>query len=1014
MLHKGVWLLLLLCSLAGHAQDIVPRFETLGVEQGLSQSSVYSIYQDRKGYMWFGTADGLNRYDGSSIRVFKMDAAISKEGSSNYIRGNIAEDKLGNIWYSNETGIYYYSPLSDAIKMAYSFSKKEWGGYLFELVGFDSKGMLWLCNPIFGIASFDVQKGSLAMNRFSASVENDRINYSETEIDAEGKIWLMVSRKQGVICFDTRTTTFLPNAQQPLCHRRMVTNGWVYTLRITENFSVAELNLQPKGGQPKKITSITSLTGNDMTVIKMHADYLGRIWMSTMNGGVIMFNPKTNKLQQFTHDNSKQKSLPINFTRTFFEDSQHNLWIGTDGGGVCKIDLKPPMFNLFPLNEGDYPTLKDYFIKCFFEDDERNTWFGTLSNGICKLDNHTGKLSIIGSDKPRPGKFCTALTGCIFKDSKGIIWAGSSMGVGIYNKAKNDFDPIKMDSRFLLQPYNIFVYQIAELHDGTYLAATSYGLVHITKNKTGSYEMMLEENQPMRAGQATSVVCLGKDIWSSFPINGLSHFTYENGKFSFVERFFVNTDLRGITKDAEDSNILWVASGIGLIRMNSTTKQYQVFNSNHGLKNSYVYGILEDGQHNLWMGTNGGIAVFNKKANRFTSNFTSNDGLQSNEFNTGAYHKGKSGMLYFGGIKGFNWFNPSAINPLNRPPNVSIAGFWINDSMLVNDSAYHFHHSIKLNHDRNDIAMQLAVLDFTKPEANKVQYQLLNWDEQPIVTYNKNVRYSNLSPGHYTFTVRASNVNGTWGEPVSIYITIEPPFWKTWWFYLLVSCTVVVSIALIVRYIYLTELKQKIKELEKQKALEDERQRISREMHDDIGAGLTQISLMSEAARKGSSANYELEDIASTSRKLVGNMGEIIWSLNVDNSSMEQVNAYLREQLHKQLEYTGIEYSIQLDESQPNLILGNQQKRNLLLVTKELVNNAIKYSRAKKISINSRLQDDALSLEVKDDGTGFDVAVASKGNGLRNIRHRVEELGGNLQLTSSNKGTVCHYSIPLK
>lgn len=244
----------------------------------------------------------------------------------------------------------------------------------------------------------------------------------------------------------------------------------------------------------------------------------------------------------------------------------------------------------------------------------------------------------------------------------------------------------------------------------------------------------------------------------------------------------------------------------------------------------------------------------------------------------------------------------------------------------------------------------------------------------------------------------------------------EVPKNYDWLYFLTAVLLVIISAILLTRYLVQRKLRKKIRAFEEQERLDRERQRISREMHDDIGAGLTQIIMMSESAKHNKSAtgNRELEDIADTSRRLVSSMSEIIWSLNPENKTLDQLFAYMREQLHKQLEYSEISYTLDLPEGYGTVQLRNEQRRNILLVTKEMVNNAIKYSEASSLSISASVTGQQVIFTVTDNGRGFDSQELSGGNGLRNIRHRVEELGGQLELrTSPGEGCYYRYVIPV-
>ena len=239
---------------------------------------------------------------------------------------------------------------------------------------------------------------------------------------------------------------------------------------------------------------------------------------------------------------------------------------------------------------------------------------------------------------------------------------------------------------------------------------------------------------------------------------------------------------------------------------------------------------------------------------------------------------------------------------------------------------------------------------------------------------------------------------------------------QKWWLYALLLLPVLGTAIIITKYIAQRKLKKQLAELERLRELDKERQRISREMHDDIGSGLTQIVMMSESVKSkmGSNGEKELSDITDTSRKLVNSMSEIIWSLSPENKTLDQLFAYLREQLNKQLEYSGMNHKIDLPENGNNISLSNEQRRNILLITKEIVNNAIKYSSANNILIQAEIKNNSLAFFVEDDGKGFDINKIYGGNGLKNIKSRIEELGGKMETDSEpGKGSRFKYSISL-
>lgn len=296
-----------------------------------------------------------------------------------------------------------------------------------------------------------------------------------------------------------------------------------------------------------------------------------------------------------------------------------------------------------------------------------------------------------------------------------------------------------------------------------------------------------------------------------------------------------------------------------------------------------------------------------------------------------------------------------------------------------------------------------------QPDTNtlKIGYngglEVFNGDIAEIIMYNRILTQSELSAVH-TYLMRKYNIY--WPTP---------PFYESWWFKVILALLGLMLVVFVTRYIAQKALKIKLRELERQREIDKERLRISREMHDDIGAGLTRITLISEVAKHRNSNANELQQIADTSRQLVSNMSEIIWSLNPEHKSLNQLLSYLREELGKLLEHSLISYTISFPENAGDYILSNEQKRNILLVTKEIVHNAVKYSNAVKITVEAVIEKNALSFTISDDGKGFDVEKSTNGNGLKNIHHRLNELKADYSINAEiGKGVLCTYKIPLK
>lgn len=1017
MLQRGLFTVLLFTSfLFSHTQTIVPRFVRIGVNDGLSQSSVYSIYQDKFGFMWFGTADGLNRYDGNEIRIYKNKEKIENSGNSNLIRGKFCEDENFNIWFTTETGLYYFDRQQEVIKPYWIFPKQAAGILFYELVSLDKQQNLWLFNKSAGLVQINIKTGVRNHFQYPFKLPNLNMTYSDACVDSEGNIWFNVYSEEGFYRFNITTHQFNLFFKDKNYLNIFFGREKIYAISKTkiyrlDNFFVMKDSMDMGFAQ--------NLNGN---IHNIYEDEFDRLWVPSTSHGLFCYDFKQKKVFQYNHDNSKPTSISSNYATVVSCDRSQNLWIGTDGGGACKLDLKPSRFNLFPISESDH-ALKDYFVKCIFEDDKKRIWFGTNSNGLAIYDAEYRTIQNFIHEEQNASSLPGNNVGAIFKDRQNNMWIGCDLGIAIFNEQKKTFARINLKLPIHLLPNQPFVYRFVQQKNNDVLALTPHGLIRIRKNKQGKFSGVPEySTAKSNFGIIDIAETSENDVWMASPLNGLFHctFQYENDSFIVKEKFFSGIDVRSIHKDETDSEILWLASGKGLIRFDIRTKEFRLFNEEDGMANSYVYGILEDEKHNFWMSTNGGLIYFDR-ANNIFQNFKATDGLQSNEFNTGAFYKGASGNFYFGGIKGFNWFKniDSASMKMAYKPSVAINDIFINDQRFQKDSSFIKNQSLRLHHYQNNISFSFAALDFTRPQANKIQYQLEGWDPHWFTSSSKTVRYSNLPSGQYVLKIKAINSNGIESDEEHITLLIETPFWKQWWFRVL-SLIVLLAIAVIItKAMAQRKLRQQLRELEKQRAIEQERNRISRDMHDEIGSGLTQIALMSELMQTQKKADTELRkdvgNISLSARKLVESMSEIIWALNPQNDTLENLLAYLREQTISYFEPFNIDYTICFPDEVPFVKLSNEQRRNLFLVAKEALHNALKHSEATNIRFSMNYKKDWLCFQISDNGKGFDVSknkIAS--NGLRNMRKRMLGIDGTFDIETASSGTCISFTLPVQ
>ena len=997
------------------SQTIIPRFETLGVNDGLPHSSVYSIYQDQKGFMWFGTANGLSRYDGNRLVSFLFKGVDNNGVANNFVRGNVVEDKSGNIWYCNEGGIYKWYALTEQVVLVWRPDKKEYHNTEFRGIYIDANDVFWILNVGRGILKYEIALNRLTLFEFPAKVDQSNLNQVFFNADISGNLWMKVGNdKSPFIFFDTKKQSFsikyFKNPPEAIFfdeEQKMT----VYKNKIV---------LDSVGGQ--KNPEVLNLLQNKVErIIPGFAvkDKDDRWWIATLNNGLMCYEERSGQITFYNPDNLRLKSLPFFITTCLFIDKSYNLWIGTDGGGLARLDLKKPKFFLFPLSEGDHPILKDYFTKCFFEDERGRIWFGTHSSGLNIYDATTGKLVNYQKEVNKRYSLPGNIVSAIFQDREKNMWVGSNEGISIFNEEKNTFTPILLKGMPAFFPGgNSFVFKMIQIANGDILCATHHGLIRIFKNKNGTYTGVRVKKSYLNSA-ATDIIEMDDNIiYISRPGIGILKIKGAGENFDSLNNFLPGIDLRSISRDQTNPDYLWVGSGIGLIHFNTISHIYKTYDDKNGLADNYVYGSLQDHEGNLWVSTNKGLSFFNLR-DKSCENYSHLNGLQSNEFNTQAFYKGRSGFFYFGGIKGFNWFHPVDVNQVKTKPRASITNIEINNIKFIKDSNYISHRTISVPYDKNYFTFQFAALDYTMPGANKVWYILEGWDASAVTTQDMLARYSNLLPGKYTLRVKVSNAEGAWSDEKQLNILISAPFWKTKPFILALIFILLSSVSYLTYGLSRQKLSRKMHLMEKQIAVDAERLRISADMHDEIGSGITHIALLAElmqAQHKNKEGlRSEIKIISTSAHRLVQTMSEIIWALNPHNDTLENLLAYIREQSQQHFEPFDIEFNICFPDEVPLIKLSNEERRNLYLVTKELLNNALKHAEASVISLSFFVNKNQLSFLVKDNGIGIRQKNLRAGtNGIRNLKKRMNDVGGSIEWRDIQQGTEVNYSMPLK
>ncbi|MEJ2104483.1 MAG: two-component regulator propeller domain-containing protein [Ignavibacteriaceae bacterium] len=1047
----------ILCIISLNAQTEEYTYKQLTDADGLSQSTIFKTIQDSEGYLWFGTVDGLNRYDGYEFRVYENNPADSTSISDNFI-STIFEDTDGILWIGTINGyLNKYDKSKETFKRIYinnfftSITTPENNFYDYPLafsrdqvntittITEDEDGFLWIGTWGNGIIKFDRQN----LSGVHIHTKNDDPNsLSSNRVldiikDKESNLW--IATFGGGINKLIKKSYEQNNAEYNFIHYRSnkddgnsLSDDKVITLfedKIgdiwvgTFNGGLNKIDAKDKSSIPNRIKFNHYIKRKDEnglsnnTVMAIEQDLEGYLWIGTFGGGLERFDSGSNTFTNFSYSSGLSSPFPDPEILSLFVDHSGILWVGSHlGEGVTKIQKNISNFDIINRQTTGELKLNDDVVWSLYKDRKENLWVGTYKGGINVLNFKTKQTRLykrIEGTNSISDNHIRSLT----EDKFGNIWVGTySGGLNRINKDDNKIEifknePENNNSLSANQVLHIYV----ESDKIIWVATFGGGLNKLTfdTNTSGKPNFEVFEHNPSDANSISDdrVYTILKDskgiFWIGTYGGGLNKFDQNTSKFVH----FINDpkDPKSISSNKvlcimeSSQKELWIGtSGGGLDKMDPETDSFKMYSIEQGLTSTVIYGILEDNDQNLWLSSDDGIFLFNPKTERFTQ-FGIDDGAQSLEFSGGAYFKDSNGIMYFGGINGFNYFNPDSIVINSYIPPIVISSINILSEKIKGSPD-----ELMLSYDQNFISFEFAALDFSAPNRNKYSYILDGFQKYWINTEGskRTATYTNLPPGEYTFKVKGTNSDGVWNDnPKTVSIIINPPFWRTWWF---ITLTIIL-LAFFIYYLSTIRIKNQL-EIEKLKL------KIASDLHDNIGAGLTEISILSELAeRNGGSSNSiimkDLQKISDTARYLVDSMSDIVWVVNPQRDSLHDLIVRLKDSYNEFFSSIGISFQVKNVEESDDIKLPMEYKQNLLLMFKEAINNAIKHSSCKKIILEANFKNEQIEIVLKDDGIGFNPDHINYGNGIRNIKERAKKLKGNIFISSeSGKGTTIVFS----
>ncbi len=745
-------------------------FQHLTVKDGLSQGSVMCILQDSKGFMWFGTQDGLNRYDGYEFKIFKHDLTDASSINDNFILF-MAEDSAGALWFAtlnNPDMLDKYDPATESFTHIQRDNVDLTGARIGQSKQsyIDPSGIEWAAHPGGGVRKTDLKTGA---QQFFKNNPNDPKSLSHDKVysitgDKTGAIW--VCTRGGLDRLDPKSDGFV--------HYRHDDKD---PHSLSDNF-----------------------------VWPVIEDRTGTLWVGSFIGGLNRYDRATDSFTRFRHDESNPRSISSDVIYSLYQDASGMIWVGTGENGVDRFHPELSNFTHYLKNASDKNSLSDNVVLSMYVDRSGIVWMGTNS-GLNRLDRKTGSFLVYNNNPSNPKSIADDNIQAILEDRSGTLWFGGlSNGLDRFDRTSGTF------THFVHNPSNTAslsdnrIYALCEDKQGDLWVGTNGGGLCRFNKTAGTFTRYLHNDTISSSLGAQDVWSLLEDnngtLWVGTFGNGLDRFNRETETFThFTHNDSVPNSLSDnivITLCEARNGTLWIGTNNGLNRFVPETGTFRMYGTKEGLTSPVIVGIQEDDEGNLWISTNKGIFKFNPKDETFR-NYNYNDGLQGNEFNQTAFAKDRrSGEMFFGGPNGFNMFHPSRIRDNSYIPPVVFSSFVRyntddEEGKPIVETGIETKPEITLSYKDNVANFKFSALNFYNTFNNRYAYKLDGYSENWIqLGTDRLATFTNLDAGTYTLRVRGSNNNNIWNDTgTSLRLIVTPPWWRTTWAYTIYGLMVV-------------------------------------------------------------------------------------------------------------------------------------------------------------------------------------------------------------------------------
>lgn len=903
--HKSVWIYAVSIAFfvglfTARSQVNELYFNHLTTEQGLSHKNVHAILQDSKGFLWFGTKNGLNLYNGYSVQVIESNPKDKESLPSNDIRA-LAEDNEGYIWVGTyDSGLIRLNPQTRKGTVYTSFTTKSLGSNTISAIHKDKKGNIWIATFGGGLVRVDskTKKFTAYLSTTTQTTGLKSNNIITIHEDRQGNLWL--GTFGGGLCkFDTRKqqfSTYLDQDNTDIYAIEEDRKGYLWL----GTYGKGLVRFDKSTGQPQFFSTKTAKGLNSDFIRAIKEDAIGMLWIGTeKSGGLSYFDPGKNQFYTYTNNPAKPASLGSNDINALVLDRLGVLWVATEGAGVDKFDTQNITFKAYVSGSDRLPVFTSGAVTAIYEDRAEVLWIGgTFAEGLVLYaydriqGTHTQYKLPLEDDLLGFNYTITAIS----EDDLGNIWIGTAEnGLYRYNKHTKTFRSFTSNNSLLSSNGIETVYKDKKgiLWIGTYEG----GLCRLDPYRENIRTYLHDpRNASSLVGNTVKVIYEDSKghLWLGTKQNGVSVFNPELNSFTNyrvvrgVTRSLPGNSIRAIT---ESNSQIWIGTDAGICRFDANTQSFVRINTRNGLPENDVCGMLSDKNGNLWISTfSKGLARFNPKTYQFRY-FTVGEGLYSNEFQQWSAHKNLNGELFFGGSKHFIGFSPEQIIENHYVAPIYITSFSLFDKKKDFGKPLSEMSVIELNYKDNFFEFEFTFLNYLDTDKNTYAYMMEGVDQDwKFVGDRRLASYTNLDPGEYTFRVKAADKYNQWNEKgQSIRIIIHPAWYQTWW--ARISAVVIVLGSILYYY------RSRIRFFQKQKQLLE---------------GLVQ-QRTAELVQKNAEIEAQKNSIEDKNVRLTE-----------ANELIEQINEELRA-INNDLEYRVEQRTLQLRVANENLLKSNQE-----------------------------------------------------------------------------------------